>query len=182
VRALLADLYPSGVERGITVDVAARRLRNTRPATLTDQERRRSVLELIEQWRWIDVASLPSRSGSVNPEEFLGESDFGRAVFETVSGMVSSFGDKAIKTTKSQIAFTRRRGFVDIWLPGLYLARPQAEVVVSIALDRAVASPRFKEIAHPSAGIWQHHLEVRSVDEVDDEVRSWLRAAYDCAG
>jgi hypothetical protein len=118
----------------------------------------------------------------VTPQEFLGESDLGQAVFETVSGIVTSFGDVGIETTKSQIAFTRRRGFVYIWRPGMYLVRPEAELVVSIALDRAVASPRFKEIAHPSPRIWQHHLEVRSVDEVDDEVRGWLRAAYECAG
>jgi hypothetical protein len=118
----------------------------------------------------------------VTPEEYLGESSLGRAVFQTVSGMVTSFGDVTTKTTKSQIAFMRRRGFAYIWLPGLYLVRPQAEVVVSIALDRAVGSPRFKEIAHPSARIWQHHLEVRRVDEVDEEVRNWLRAAYGCAG
>jgi hypothetical protein len=128
----------------------------------------------VAQPRWWEV--------TVTPEEFLGESALGRAVFETVSGMVSPFGGVAIETTRSQIAFRRRRGFALIWLPGMYLARPQAEVVLSIALDRAVASPRFKEIAHPSAGIWQHHLEVRSVAELDDEVRSWLRAAYDCAG
>ncbi len=118
----------------------------------------------------------------MTPEEFLGESDLGLAVFETVSGLLSSFSDVTIKTTKSQIAFGRRRGFAYIWLPGMYLAHAGAEVVVTIALDRAVVSPRFKEIAQPSASIWQHHLEVRSVDEIDDEVRSWLRAAYDCAG
>jgi hypothetical protein len=87
-----------------------------------------------------------------------------------------------INATKSQIAFTRRRGFDHIWLPGMYLARPQAEVVLSIPLDRVVASPRFKEIAHPSAGIWQHHLEVRGIAGIDDEVRNWLHAAYDRAG
>jgi predicted flap endonuclease-1-like 5' DNA nuclease len=31
----------------------------------------------------------------------------------------------------------------------MYLARPQAEIVLSIALDRKMASPRFKEVAHP---------------------------------
>jgi hypothetical protein len=119
---------------------------------------------------------------ATTPDEFLGESVLGRAVFEAVQETLSSFGDVTVSTTRSQIAFKRRRGFAYIWLPGMYLARPQAEVVVSIALDRAVATPRFKEIAHPSDGIWQHHLEVRSVAEVDDEVRNWLRAAYDCAG
>jgi hypothetical protein len=28
----------------------------------------------------------------------------------------------------------------------------------------------------------QHHLEVRSVGDIDEQVRSWLRAAYDPAG
>jgi hypothetical protein len=118
----------------------------------------------------------------MTPEEFLGASALGRSVFETIDGILSSFGDVTVKTTKSQIAFTRRRGFAYIWLPGMYLARPQAEVVLSIALDREVASPRFKEVARPSPGIWQHHLEVRSVRDVDDEVRGWLGAAYECAG
>jgi hypothetical protein len=118
----------------------------------------------------------------VTPEEFLGTSTLGRAVFETVSQVVSARGDVTIKATRSQIAFTRRRGFAYIWLPGMYLAHPQAEVVLSIALDRSVASPRFKEVAHPSSGIWQHHLEVSRVSDIDDEVRNWLRAAYDCAG
>lgn len=52
--ALLADLCPPGVKRGITADLAARKLRTIRPVTLTDHERRHSVLELVEEWRWID--------------------------------------------------------------------------------------------------------------------------------
>jgi hypothetical protein len=102
-------------------------------------------------------------------------------VFETVEDMLSSCGDVEVHTTKSQISFKRRRGFAYIWLPGMYLARPQAEVVLSIVLDRKMASPRFNEVAHPSPGIWQHHLEVGDVADLDDEVRDWLRAAYECA-
>jgi hypothetical protein len=118
----------------------------------------------------------------MTPDEFLGESLLGRAVFEAVLEILSSFGDVTVRTTRSQIAFKRRRGFASIWLPGMYLARPQAEVVLSIATDREANSPRFKEIAHPSPRIWQHHLEVRSVGDIDEEVRSWLRGAYDSAG
>jgi hypothetical protein len=118
----------------------------------------------------------------VTPEEFLGDLALGHAVFETVNGFLSAAGDVAIRTTKSQIAFRRRRGFAYLWLPGRYLERPQAEVVLSIALDRELRSPRFKEIAHPSPGIWQHHLEVRDIGDVDEEVRGWLRDAYDRAG
>ena len=54
VHALLSDLCPSGVKRGMTADVAARKLRNIGPVTFIDLERRCSVIELIEEWRWID--------------------------------------------------------------------------------------------------------------------------------
>jgi hypothetical protein len=63
----------------------------------------------------------------------------------------------------------------------MYLAKPGADVVLSIALDREVASPRFKEIVHPAPRTWMHHLEIRSIDDIDDEVRDWLRQAFDAA-
>ncbi len=63
----------------------------------------------------------------------------------------------------------------------MYLDRPQAEVVLSIALDRELTSPRIKEISHPGRGVWQHHLEVRNSADLDGEVREWLRAAHDSA-
>ena len=59
--------------------------------------------------------------------------------------------------------------------------RPQF-LVLSVALDRELTSPRFKEVAHPAPRIWQHHLEVSDVADVDEEVRGWLRTAYDAAG
>lgn len=118
----------------------------------------------------------------MEPDAFLDGHTLARSVFEMVSETLAQFDDVAVRTTKSQIAFRRRRGFAYIWLPAMYLARPDAEVVLSIALDRQLACPRFKEIAHPSPGIWQHHLEVQEVDDLDDEVRGWLIAAYDCAG
>jgi hypothetical protein len=118
----------------------------------------------------------------VTPEEFLADSALGRAVLETVHGIVSSFGDVEIRTTASQITFRRGRGFAYVWLPGRHLARPQAEVVLSIALDRKLTSPRFKEVAHPARRIWQHHLEVTDITDLDDEVRTWLQAAYEASG
>lgn len=119
---------------------------------------------------------------SVETDAFLGDSALARSVFEVVRETLAQFDDVTIRTTKSQIAFRRRRGFAYIWLPGMYLGRPDAEVVLSVALDREVTSPRFKEVAHPTAGIWQHHLEVQTVDDLDDEVRGWLVAAHACAG
>lgn len=42
-----------------------------------------------------------------------------------------------------------------------------------------IPSPRFKQLVHPAPSIWMHHLEIHSLDELDDEVRAWLREAAD---
>lgn len=117
----------------------------------------------------------------MTPDEYLADSALGRSVFGAVNRITATFGDVEVRTTRSQIAFRRRRGFAWVWLPGKYLTHPQAEVVLSIALDQELTSPRFKEVAHPAPHIWQHHLEVHDVTDLDDDVRAWLRAAWTAA-
>lgn len=82
-----------------------------------------------------------------------------------------------IRTTKSQVAFRgARRGFAFLWWPGRYV-RSEVPAVLSIALDSRIDSPRFKSVVQPSPGVWMHHLELRSAEELDDEVTGWLRRA-----
>jgi hypothetical protein len=66
-------------------------------------------------------------------------------------------------------------------MPGQYLRKSNAEVVLSIALGRFVQSPRFKEVAHPAPGQWMHHLEIQDPRDIDDEVAGWLREAAERA-
>ena len=76
-----------------------------------------------------------------------------------VADAVAAIGEAAVRVTKSQIAFRRRKGFAYVWRPGQYL-KSDVPAVLSIALPREVASDRFKEVAHPSAKVWMHHLEL----------------------
>ncbi len=104
---------------------------------------------------------------------------FALAVVERVESIIAAIGPASIQTTRSQIAFKRRRGFAYLW-PPVFGGRG-VEIVLSIALDRAIESPRWKQIAHPAPNVWMHHLEVRSLDELDDEVALWLREAFEDA-
>ncbi len=79
------------------------------------------------------------------------------------------------------MAFCRRTGFAYLSLPGRWLSHPSAEVVLSIALARQDGSARCKQVAHPALRVWMHHLEVRSVAELDAEVAEWLQEAYERA-
>jgi hypothetical protein len=114
-------------------------------------------------------------------EQVLGIRPLAMAVYERVHEVVSEFGPFAVRASKSQVAFRRRRGFAWLWVPGRYLRRPAADVVLSIALGRLDPSPRFKEVAHPAPAHWIHHLELHAVDEIDAEVVDWLREAADRA-
>lgn len=95
--------------------------------------------------------------------------------------VVHGLGDVSEATTTSQVAFRRRRGFAYLWRPGQYVSS-DVPLVVSVALPRELRSERIKEVAHPSRGVWMHHVELGDPAEVDDEVIGWLAEAYADAG
>ena len=115
------------------------------------------------------------------PESFLAGDQLALATYARVREIVAASGPFDVRATKSQVAFRRKRGFAFLWLPGRYLARPAAEVVLSIALGRHDPSPRFKEIVHPSPKQWMHHLEISAVSDIDEEVGGWLFEAAERA-
>ena len=89
--------------------------------------------------------------------------------------------DVAERTTRSQVAFARTRGFAYLWRPGQYLHGQVPQVVLSIATPERINSPRFREVVQPSSRVWMHHLALDDVAAVDDEVRGWLLTAYAAA-
>ena len=115
------------------------------------------------------------------PGEFFAGHELGLAALEKVCDQVRATGPVEVRVSRSQVALRRRRGFAYLWLPGQYLEKPAADVVLTIALGRHVQSPRFKEVAHPSAAVWMHHLEVQALSDLDDEVGTWLREAAERA-
>jgi hypothetical protein len=116
-------------------------------------------------------------AGHGQVDEFFQGHPTARAVFERVRSVLETTGDCSVRVTRSQVAFRRRRNFAYLWLPGQYLARPTADVVLTIALGRADPSPRWKRVVHPGGRHWIHHLEIQEPSEIDDEVAGWLREA-----
>jgi hypothetical protein len=83
-----------------------------------------------------------------------------------------------LRVTKSQVAFWRRSAFAWAWMPGKYLRRKTAPLVLTVGLRRRDTSPRWKQIVEPHPGRYTHHLELYSVEQIDDEVKSWLQEAW----
>lgn len=116
------------------------------------------------------------------PEEFFAGHPDASAAFTEVCAIVGRHGPFEVRISKSQAAFRRKRGFAYLWMPGQYLRKPDAEVVLSIALGRLDGSTRFKEVVHPAPAHWLHHLEIHNLCDLDDEVAGWLREAAERAG
>jgi len=102
-------------------------------------------------------------------------------MFDAVHLLVGSLGPVEIRVSKSQIAFVSGRAFAWAWLPGRYLKQGDVPLVLSLALERRDASPRWKEVVEPVPGHFMHHLELRDDSQLDDQVRAWLREAREAA-
>lgn len=116
-----------------------------------------------------------------SPEEIFSGSPLGLELLRAVERLLSTLPPSTMRATKSQVAFRGRRGFAYMWWPARYV-KSDVPAVLSIALPRRLASERFKEIVSPSPGVWMHHLELRSLDDLDDEVAGWLKEARKEAG
>jgi hypothetical protein len=114
-------------------------------------------------------------AGDPVPEQLFAGHPVPLAVVDRVRELV---GECTVRTSRSQVAFRRRRGFAYVWRPGQYLHGEVAPAVLTVVLGRPDASPRWKEVVQPSPHSWVHHLEVRSPDELDDEVAAWLHEAW----
>jgi hypothetical protein len=114
-------------------------------------------------------------------EYFEGQPE-SRKLFDAVNRAVGALGPAEVRVTKSQVAFRRKKAFAWAWMPGKYLRRKTAPLVLSISLRSRDKSPRWKEVVEPASGRFMHHLELWSARDIDAEVRGWLRAARDAAG
>jgi hypothetical protein len=116
----------------------------------------------------------------MTPDEFFAGQAQSKQLFEVVRREIESLGETSMRVTKSQVAFRRRRGFAWVWMPGMYLKRETPPLVLTLSLPRRDKSPRWKEIVEPYPGRFTHHLELHDTADIDEEVRGWLREAWEC--
>jgi len=115
-------------------------------------------------------------------DEYFEGKDESRQLFDALRNVIESLGNVEIRVTKSQIAFRRGRAFAWAWMPGKYLRGRVAPLVLTLSFPHRDASPRWKEIVEPAPGRFTHHLELYSAGDLDDEVKTWLQAAWAQAG
>ncbi len=123
-------------------------------------------------------------------DDFFRGRDSARRIFDALHRVVAAIGPVELRVTKSQVTFRRLpaasagrpAAFAWAWIPDMYLGRGHAPLVLSVALQRADVSPRWKQVVQPAPGRFMHHLQLCSAADVDDQVRAWLEEAWAAAG
>lgn len=110
-------------------------------------------------------------------DEFFAGYASARPIFDVLRAQIEASGDVDMRVTKSQIAFSHGTAFAWAWVPDRYLGGGHAPLALSVSLSSRDASPRWKQVVEPAAGRFMHHVELWSVEDVDDEVREWLLRA-----
>jgi predicted transport protein len=114
-------------------------------------------------------------------DEFFKGYKESRRLFDVVLSVIKTIGPVELRVTKSQIAFRQSKNFAWVWIPGKYLHGKTAPLVLTLSFHRRDTSARWKEIVEPSPGRFTHHLELYSVNDIDNEVRNWLQEAWTTA-
>ena len=101
-------------------------------------------------------------------------------LYEAFEGAVLSLvPDAGIRVQKTQITFTAPRVFAAVsFLPVRKKAhRPDHYITVTLGLDRRLDSPRADASVEPYPGRWTHHFLISAPEEIDEELRGWVREA-----
>ncbi len=113
--------------------------------------------------------------------DYLDEHHESRALFDQLQRAIIEIGPVKVRASKSQVAFRRRRTFALAWAPGQYLGKRGAPLVLSVFLREHDNDSRWKEVVEPRPGVFTHHLELHVADDIDDQVKAWIKRAYDAA-
>jgi hypothetical protein len=115
-------------------------------------------------------------------DEYFSGREESRRIFDALCLAIEALGPAGLRVTKSQVAFRRGKAFAWAWVPEIYLRRGGlAPLVLTLSFPSRDPSPRWKQVVEPYPGRFTHHLELRSEAEIDAEVLSWLRRAWEAA-
>jgi hypothetical protein len=100
-----------------------------------------------------------------------------RALYSQIEAILEALGPFDVAPTKSGITMRAKRSFAAVKVQRQALR-------VEFLLPRVLKNSRMRKTEVLSPRLVAHHLEVRSVADLDAELRGWLKEAYalGCSG
>ena len=87
------------------------------------------------------------------------------------------------RVQKTQITFSNRHVFACVSFARVKRKAelPMRFIVITLGLPAPLDSERIAVKTEPYPGRWTHHIVVNKPEELDEELLSWVREAYDFA-
>ena len=87
------------------------------------------------------------------------------------------------RVQKTQITFSNRHVFACVSFARVKRKAelPMRFIVITLGLPAPLDSERVAVKIEPYPGRWTHHIVVNKPEELDEELLSWVREAYDFA-
>ena len=94
--------------------------------------------------------------------------------------LYDSFHNVNKRVQKTQITFFNRHVFACVSFARVRRKAelPEGYMVITIGLPCPLQSERVAVKTEPYPGRWTHHIVVSKTEELDEELLSWIRAAY----
>lgn len=117
--------------------------------------------------------NTPHSCGRYSVQQFLaGKNEDAVSLYEQFSALVQKCGAVFIAPAKTRIGFQVRMIFAAV------NKLSDEGLDAHVVLTRRLKSPRFRRIEMMTAKCYVHHFRIASKSELDEEVRNWLREAY----
>ena len=97
--------------------------------------------------------------------------------------LYKSFPNVNKRVQKTQITFFNRHVFACVSFARVKRKAelPEGYLVIILGLSAPLESERIAVKTEPYPGRWTHHIVVSKIEELDEELFSWIREAYDFA-
>ena len=86
-----------------------------------------------------------------------------------------------IRVQKSQITFRGRYNFGALSLPRRAQDKRAHTLLLTLGLPARLDTDRVAVATEPYPGRWTHHIPLTSPQDLDEELRGWVHAAYQFA-
>ena len=95
------------------------------------------------------------------------------------SNLLERMPDARIEVTKTQISFFSCRMFAAVSFTPVRKAkdRPDPYLTITFGLPYRKESARIDVAVEPYPNRWTHHVLIGTVEEIDDELLSWIEEA-----
>jgi hypothetical protein len=113
---------------------------------------------------------------SINPDQavdeiYIGPKSVLRPIHEEIMNYISTLGQFGIAPKKGYLSLRRKRQFA--------MVGPVTSSCIEIGLNMNNIAPTDRLEQNPPGGMCQYKVKITSKDEVDSELKTWIKFAYE---